>query len=178
MFEHAKAQPLSPEAEAMMHKLSRGSEEYSELLIRIAQEVAGKTGVAPLTANDLNRVIEIALSKSPPDLKEAYRIAVRSLQTNNLYSEVLLAAALTPHTVADEFSSSEVKAPLYRITKRIYRVDGFTRHLNDFTTATRGEILRKSWQAEGLRFRFTNPLLPVFIILKGITARKIGIADI
>ncbi len=54
------------------------------------------------------------------------------------------------------------------IMKRRYDIPSFAKHLNDFCDPSRGSVLRKEGVKRRYRYRFTNPLMPPFVVMKGI----------
>jgi hypothetical protein len=55
------------------------------------------------------------------------------------------------------------------ITHKDYDIPAFSQHLNDFCEGSRGPILQKIGVRRRFRFRFINPLIEQFVVLKGIS---------
>jgi hypothetical protein len=95
---------------------------------------------------------------------EAYERAVASKQTHARYASVLLAAAITPSDANGFFAAEDVKEPLFRVSGKRYRIDGYKRHLNDFKTATRGQVLEIAFEGKHAKYRFRDRRLAMYIL--------------
>jgi hypothetical protein len=92
-----------------------------------------------------------------------------------LFPQVLLACALAEVDELGYFSSSDVRGPLCKITGEDYDIPNFSQHLDKFSSEeARGPVLEKWGPARRFRFRFRNPLLRPFIIMKGLTEKVIS----
>ena len=54
------------------------------------------------------------------------------------------------------------------IMKKNYDIPSFARHLASFANAERGSVLKKSGVKRRFRYRFTDPLMQPFVIMKGL----------
>jgi hypothetical protein len=59
--------------------------------------------------------------------------------------------------------------PLKKIRGRDMKVGEFNSHLKDFTTPERGSILQASGESYKRRYRFADPLMQPFVIIKSVT---------
>jgi hypothetical protein len=55
-----------------------------------------------------------------------------------------------------------------RVMRHKYEIAAFSRHLNDFCAKERGPILEKRGYRRRYRFRFLNPLMQPYVLMKGI----------
>jgi hypothetical protein len=90
-----------------------------------------------------------------------------------LYSQVLLACALAETDEFGYFAANDVCPPMAGIMKRKYDIPSFARHLASFSTVERGSVLKKTGTKRRFRYRFTDPLMQPFVIMKGLADRKI-----
>ncbi|MDB6032601.1 MAG: hypothetical protein JWM16_2939, partial [Verrucomicrobiales bacterium] len=88
----------------------------------------------------------------------------------NLYSDVLLSCALASTDDLGYFSAANVRTPMSEIMKRPYEIPAFAQHLNDFCGENRGKVLQKTGYPRRYRFRFVNPLMEPFVVMKGIAS--------
>jgi hypothetical protein len=54
------------------------------------------------------------------------------------------------------------------VTGKDYDIPAYSRHLYDFCEESRGKILQRQGERKRFRFRFTNPLMEPFVVLKGV----------
>src|SRR5205807_1377330 len=66
------------------------------------------------------------------------------------------------------FAPADVREPLRRITGKSYQIPAFVRHLTDFCETDRGPVLQKRGASHKYRYRFLNPLLQPYVIMKGL----------
>ena len=91
-----------------------------------------------------------------------------SSQKDNLYAQALLACALASCDDFGYFAAADVRGPMSAIMKRPYEIPSFSRHLNMFCRPERGEVLQQIGEKYQRRFRFRNPLMQPYVVLKGI----------
>jgi hypothetical protein len=67
------------------------------------------------------------------------------------------------------FQQSAVAAPLNRIIPgKNYQASTFALHMNAFTDADRGCVLQRFGTARNYRYRFADPMMQPYVILKGL----------
>lgn len=147
--------------------LSQGLPSCTHLLTRHAALVAVDNGRTAITADDLTRGVADAVANQQQSVVNAYEKATHSPR-ENLYKQVLLACALAETNELGYFSAVDVREPMRQITHRDYDIPAFSQHLNDFCEERRGPILQKIGEKRRFRFRFTNPLVEQFVVIKGI----------
>lgn len=158
---------IAGDAVSNVVQLSKGLPHYTHLLGLHATRKALARNSLEVSDEDVNGAIEASLEKAHQTTIDAYNLATHSVRSKHLFKEVLLACALAPADEVGWFTASAVREPLRAITKISYDIPAYVRHLNAFTTNERGRILQKSGAAHKYRFRFDNPLMQPFIILRG-----------
>jgi hypothetical protein len=106
----------------------------------------------------VDAAIHTSIEKASHSVRSDYEKAVQSPQKGNLYTQVLLACALAQTTEMGFFTAASVREPLQKITDRDIDIPNYAQHLNNFSTAERGEILEKLGKKHRFQFRFRNPL--------------------
>ena len=158
----------SPRVFEQMARLSQGLPHYAH---RIGQE-AGYAAVdrESLTVNseDISRAVTMAVQHAQESIGLAYRQATESPRKNTLFADVLLACALTRGDDLGFFAPADIRAPLERVTGKAYGFPQFVRHLRQFSTPARGEVLQETGEARRKRYRFSDPLLRPYVVLRGI----------
>jgi hypothetical protein len=116
--------------------------------------------------------VDLAMDKfigeSGQSFQDEYRRATDSNQPDNLFAEVLLACALADTNEAGLFTPTSIIEPLNTILKERRRHAHFQRHLSEFLAERRGRILIRRGDARQFRYRFADPMMQPYVIIKGI----------
>lgn len=118
-----------------------------------------------ITLEHLQIAIGRTLDESHESIRTSYHAATMSARVN-LYREVLLACALAQLDEFGFFSASAVRGPLEKITKTQHRVSSFNKHLEKLCRSERGAILHRKGEARRYGYRFSDPLMQPFIVLR------------
>jgi Cdc6-like AAA superfamily ATPase len=142
------------------------------------------TGLATLESGNLkanNSDVETAIKQAVRNAQQttvaSYCQAVDSPH-ENMYKEILLAAALAKTNDLGYFSTGDLRKPLAVITKRNYGIDAYMRHLNSFCEDSRGRVLEKTGEKRRYRFRFSQPIMAPYVIMRGIAEGLIKKEDV
>ncbi len=122
---------------------------------------------------DVDVAITAVLGSSQQTLKDSYDITTRSNQARALFKHTLTACALAKVDDSGYFMPVAVKDPLSSILKRNNEIGKFQDALRDFAER-RGEILERTGESRSYRFRFRDPAMQPYVIMRGI---KEGIVD-
>lgn len=150
--------------------LSRGLPYYAHLLAMHAARHAIDRRKIMVKHDDVDRALEAAITELDQSIKGKYVIAVRSQRSEDtLYAPVLLACAFAATDELGRFQQSAVAAPLNRIIKgKTYQASTFALHMNAFTEDDRGCVLQRFGTARNYRYRFADPMMQPYVILKGL----------
>jgi hypothetical protein len=97
-----------------------------------------------------------------------YHTATSSNQTDSQFREVLLACALAKRNESGFFSATNVIQPLSKILSREVKHANFRRHLTEFMSEERGPILIRRGSERQYRYRFSDPMMQPYILMRGI----------
>ena len=164
---------IEEDARFLIAGMSQGLPHYTHLLTMNAAQAANNADHTRVTTQDLNTAIKTTVENAQQSTVSAYLRAVSSPR-ENLYPQVLLACALAHSDDLGYFAAVDVKAPLAAILTKTCEVSVFSRHLHEFCLETRGSILQKTGQPRRFRFRFSNPLMEPFTILKGLANKMVN----
>lgn len=160
---------ISPDALRDIRRMSRGLPHYAHLLGLHSGRAALSELTMDVEKKHVSKAIRTAIEKTQASIQGDYRRAIASNRKDALYREVLLACAMTSTDEFGYFAPADVTKPLSRILAKEYRVEAFSRHLSAFSEDNRGSVLRKETIATGrARYRFMNPLLQPYVILRGV----------
>jgi Cdc6-like AAA superfamily ATPase len=167
---------FSTEAETLIVLLSNGLPHYTHLLGQESTTVAIQNRRFDIDLSHVEQGIERALEKQQQRIGSSYQNATRSQRKDTLFKDVLLACALAEVDAMGFFISAAVREPLSQITGRDYDIPNFSQHLDRFSSADDpgGAVLEKAGTPRRFRFRFRNPLLQPYVIMKGIADKRIS----
>jgi Cdc6-like AAA superfamily ATPase len=167
---------ISPSALSRIAVLSQGLPHYAHLLGLHVTRTALDRLSSHIDNEHLDEAIEKAINGAQQSIRGSWHKAVLSPRKDNLFADVLLSCALAKPDDLDSFAAQDVRTPMQIITGRPYDIPSFAQHLNEFSDSKRGNILKKLGASRRFRYRFTNPLMQPFIIMRGFADKKINSA--
>jgi Cdc6-like AAA superfamily ATPase len=153
--------------------LSQGLPHYAHLLGLHSSRVALESLSTHVDVNVLDTAVQRSIEAAQQSIRSAYHQAIVSARKDNLFADVLLSCALARTDEMGTFAAQDVRTPLRAMTGKPYDIPTFAQHLNEFSETKRGDILKKMGQTRRFRYRFTNPLMPPFVIMRGFTEKKV-----
>jgi Cdc6-like AAA superfamily ATPase len=166
---------MTIEAEAVdrIAVLAQGLPHYAHLLSLHAARAALDEISLHVDLRILDLAIRNAIEAAQQSIRSAWHQAIVSARKDNLFGDVLLSCALARSDDMGTFAAQDVRAPMKVVTGKPYEIPAFAQHLNEFSEARRGNILKKQGENRRFRYRFTNPLMPPFVIMKGFSDKKV-----
>lgn len=165
---------IEPVAKSRIVQLSRGLPHFTHLLCLYACKRALEHEREIVELEDVEAAIESSLKNAQHSIQSAYHLATMSPRKETLFADVLLACALAGTDEMGYFAAQDVRNPMRWITGKDYEIPSFSQHLKEFTEPKRGSILQKIGSPRSFRFRFTNPMLQPFVIMKGYQDKKLN----
>jgi Cdc6-like AAA superfamily ATPase len=150
--------------------LSRGLPTYVHRLGKIAASKSVRELRVKITEADVDAAIDEMLQGSLKNLKDKYDEATLSNQPGNLFQEVLLACALAKADDSGYFVPASVREPLSMIVRKPMQIAQYQQHLGAFASDKRGNILQRDGEERAYRFRFKDPAMQPFVLMKGIAS--------
>ena len=160
------------QARARIVRLSQGLPHYVHSLGLQAVRSAIHAATTDVTMEAVDTGINQALGHASQSLLNSYLKATSSPQKESLYKHVLLSCALAKTGDLSYFTSAAVRPPLKEMGRPL-EIPAFASHLNKFASGDRGEVLQKSGQNRRYRYRFKNPLLQPFFVMRGVADKLI-----
>ncbi|MFD6528963.1 AAA family ATPase [Streptomyces sp. NPDC060184] len=150
--------------------ISQGLPHYTHLLCQNAGVYVVENGRVKVRTLDVDPAISKAINNVSQTVRDKYHRATFS-NRETLHRQVLLACAMAEKDEMGTFSAPDVREKLCEISERPYDTPAFATHLKDFSSpdGARGGILAKRGVLRRFRYRFNDPLLPPFILMKGRT---------
>lgn len=148
-------------------RLAQGLPHYVHLLAKNSALAAVNSGRAEVNWYDFNTAVAEGVKDKAETLGKTYQKATHSPR-ENIFPEVLLACAVAADK-AGLFSARDVRKPLREITKDMgIEIQGYIRHLGKFCEQARGPVLEKEGTKRRFQYKFTDPLMQPYVVLKGL----------
>lgn len=116
----------------------------------------------------VKKAVRIAVEQSHESIRVEYDKAIFSTKKRSLHAQVLLACAMAQYDDFGRFQPGSLCDPLRLITKDEFTTDRFSKHLHAFCEPARGQILEKFGAEYRWKFRFTNPSMQPYVLMKGL----------
>ena len=149
--------------------ISKGLPYYPHLLGLHAGREALRNKSLRVVKEHVRRGIKTALEKVQASVQANYRDAVSTFSKGR---PVQRRPACIRHGATDDFgffAPVDVREPYSRVKKYPAKIEAFVRHLHAFSEEGRGPVLeRKIKGTRRPRFRFINPLLQPYVLLRGV----------
>lgn len=150
-------------------RLSEGLPYYTHAMARAAFIRAIVDDRENVTTNDVSVALNEVVENSQQTILNDYSRAIQSTRKNVLFEQVLLSCALARKNELGAFTAKTVSRPMSRIMGKEYGIPAFARHLDQFSSDDRGNILLKLGEKRRFFYRFANPMMQPYVILKGLS---------
>ena len=156
--------------------LARGLPYYAHLLGMHSARIAIKRRSINISADCVEKALENAVAELDQSITENYLASIRSQRNEEtLFAPVLLACALAKCDELGAFQQAAVTEPLNRILPgKSYKATTFAFHMNEFCEEERRCILQKFGEPRNQRYRFSDPMMQPYVILKGLADGRIN----
>ena len=148
--------------------LSQGLPGYTHLLGQAAARDSVERRRMSIDARSLDVGISAALDRADESMTQAWLTATRSAKPTNRYREVLLACALAEHDERGWFTIRSVVDPYSMISGTARSIPNLAPHIAKFTSAERGAILVRDGRPKSYVYRFFEPLVRHYVLLRGV----------
>jgi Cdc6-like AAA superfamily ATPase len=152
--------------------LSRGLPYFTQTLSKYAALQAIRRRSITVSNEDVEASMGRFIEDTEKKFKEAYRKATRSNQ-DNYFQQSLLACALAKTDDEGFFTANDVVEPYSAIMGEKKRIAHFEKHLRRFSSEEGGNILIRRGGDRQQTFRFADPMMQPYVIIKGIQSRMI-----
>lgn len=173
--------PTMSITKSALHELSRlsnGLPHYMHLLTLNAARAAVDARSLEINESHVSLAITKSIEQAQQSIKKDYIEAISSARKDAKYREVLLACALATSNELGYFFASDVRPAIKLVMRRECKVDAFAKHLAAFCEERKGKILHKDDRLGRVRYRFANPLLQPYVLLRGLSDKIIGEKDL
>jgi Cdc6-like AAA superfamily ATPase len=120
--------------------------------------------------DDVDKAIDTTLESSQQSLKQAFEIAVKSNQPSAKFRHVLTACALAKADESGFFTQTAVRGPLSAMLGRNVEIGNLRSPLHELIEEKRGQVIERTGEERGYRYRFADPAMQPYVIMAGIKA--------
>jgi hypothetical protein len=131
-----------------------------------------------VSSADVNSAMSRAIDDSEIEMKSAYYDATKSRHPNSTFCQTLAACALTQRDEFGYFTAASVRDALSVIKGTGCAISNFLDHLTRFCDREKGQVLENSGEKHQRRFRFHDPLMQPFVIIRSLDEKVISIEHI
>ena len=168
---------IDQDALAFTVSLSQGLPHYTHLIGLYAARSVLSDEREQISQRDISASLRETIAQIGESISYSYHVATLSSK-RTIYPQVLLASALAKLDERGTFAPRDVVEPMTKIMKRVYDTTGFAKNLHDLCGDSRGPILQRVGVRNRYRYRFVNPLMQPFIIMRGLDERLISEEDL
>ena len=165
---------MTDDAKRRIAILSEGLPYYTHTLALYAAQEAAADHRNAVTLLDVGNATKKAVEKAQHSIRGAYLGAVGSPRKETLFPQVLLACALAPKNELGYFRQADIQKPMSIMRGKPTEISVFAQHLDKLTHENRAAVLEKSGRPWHWTFRFTNPLLQPYVILRALSTELQG----
>jgi Cdc6-like AAA superfamily ATPase len=168
---------IAADAKWKIINLAKGLPAYVHGLGKHACLAAIAPGRAPrlhVEEAHVDEAIDGLIASSDRTFTDVYEAATRSAQPDNLLRHVLTACALAK-VESGYFRPAAIKEPLSGILGRQVEIANFQNHLKAFIDPKRKAILQRDGEPRAYRFRFRQPAMQPFVLMKGMDIISIDV---
>lgn len=159
--------------------MAQGLPYYAHLLGLHSTRNAIEQSSFTINSEHIKNAINTAIDDSQQSIKSDYQKAILSARKENIFSDVLLSAAMAANKGDEgDFSAQDICHILSKIKSKNYEISTFAKHLNEFSDKKRCNILSKSGELRRYRYKFTDPLMQPYVIMRGLIDDKIDDLDL
>ena len=147
-------------------KLSAGYPNYTHMLCKYSVLKAIQDEVNMIGIEQFRYSVRKAIENSSQSLTSAFQTATISSKSHTLFLDVLYSVG---NAEVDEYGCSskrDILDALYNITGVEHSMQKINYYFNQLCRQERGEILIKIGEKNNVRFKFRNPMMKAFTLLK------------
>lgn len=169
---------MGADAEEGIIKLAQGLPHVVHALGLEAAKAALDRQSLEIGLNDAIAGVSSVVQSMDQSLVRAYGKAIYSARKDALYSKVLCACAIAQPDEEGFFNARLVLPHMKSLHTETSEISTFNQHLERFSEAKRGPVLDRIGDRRDKRYRFRNPLMRVFVMLRSVKDGRISFDQI
>jgi hypothetical protein len=167
---------IDDSARSFVRIVPRGLPQYGHLLAQEGARRALLAGETNITFQYVVDGMEVGLRKLDHSLASAWDEATYTARPSG-YKDVLYACVWSRPDPDGYFSAGSIRTPYSNIVGKPCGIDSYNPLLKALSEG-RGEILSRKGKSGARRYRFTDPLMEPYVLLKGLSAGRIDASQI
>ena len=168
----------SDEAVSQICTISLGLPHYAHALGLAAGRAAIDEKELRVESRHVISAIEAFVEESQQTILHQFNLATASPRRENFYFKVLTACALTPTDDLGCFRAADVRKPYSYIMEQDMQIPSYGRHLHGLSEEDRGAVLQRLGRPHQYRFRFSNPLMQPYVLMRGFQSGLFNLEDV
>jgi hypothetical protein len=160
-------------ARNFVQRVPRGLPQYAHMLGLEGSRQALLEGSDQVTIQHVVAGMHVGITKLDHSLASAFDAATYSPRPSN-YADVLFASVLVEPDDDGYFAPSSIRAPFSAIVGQQRNIDHYNPNLVTLSTE-RGCILSRKGPERSRRYRFSDPLMEPYVLLKGLSNGRIDL---
>jgi len=155
--------------------LSQGLAHFVHLLAQRAALLALLDNRTNVKLADVSKAIDTSIADTQVSVSSNYEAAVKS-NRKSLYPDLVLACAMISPDEHGYFTAKALVGPLTTVTGEAMTISQFGPHLKELATS-RG-LLHRDGDKRKYRYRFRNPLVQPYVLMRGVKESRIDHTDV
>ena len=169
---------ISDEAVSQICTISLGLPHYAHALGLASGRAAIDEEEMLVETHHVSSAIETFIEESQQTILHQFGLATASPRRENFYFKVLTACALASTDDLGCFRAADVREPYSYIMGQDMQIPSYGRHLHGLSEADRGAVLQRLGRPHQYRFRFSNPLMQPYVLMRALRRGLIDLDDI
>ena len=169
---------ISHEAVSQVCSVSLGLPNYVHALGLAAGRAAIDRRSRRIDTKDVTEAIKVLVLESQQTIIRAFDLATASPRRQNFFFQVLLACSLAPTDQMGYFRAADIRSMYSRIMGRNQEIPSYVRHLHGLCEAKRGSVLQKLGESHSYRYRFADPVLQPYVLMRGLERGLVDLNDV
>jgi Cdc6-like AAA superfamily ATPase len=164
---------MSPLIEHQILQLSQGYPHYTHLLTKYASKAAILNDNSEISLDHFDKALDEAILNANESVRNLFQKAVITTKGTTTFEDVVYASSIVKLDEHNTFRAKDLENPLNRITNRRIVLQSYIYHLGKLCQEERGKIYTKIGRPKQSRYRFRDPMLKAYALLK-LKRRGIG----
>ncbi len=131
-----------------------------------------------IESRDVQDAMRTLVHQSQQTILRQFDLATASPRRENFYMHVLLACALASTDDLGYFRPADVREPYSRLMDRDMQIPSYARHLHGLSEEGRGAVLQRLGKPHQYRFRFSDPLMQPYVLMRGLESDLLSLEDV